>query len=531
MNTEPYRTMPSLTYEIGTGGQYDAGLYNKDLAPVPGNERTWNWVHFAALWVGMAICIPTYTLASSLVDGGWTWQAAVGSIVLGNFIVLLPIALNAEAGTRYGIPFPVFARASFGVVGANIPALLRAIVACGWFGIQTWIGGFAIFKLLEAIWPQFATLPPILPAWVGLGTGEMICFTIFWLMQVAIVLRGMESIKFLETWGSPFLLIIGVALLGWAWVKAGGWGPMLTNPAPDADRTGPALGILGAGLTSAVAFWGTMALSIPDFSRYARSQRDQAVGQAVGLPVTMALFAFIGAAVTNATVVIFGTRVSDPIALLARIGGPMMVIISMIGLTVATLTTNIAANVVSPANAFSNVSPSRISFRKGAMITAAIGVLMFPWKLYNDAAAYIFTWLIGYGALLGPVAGIMIADYFLIRRRVLRPDALFLRGKQYDYTGGVNLVAVVALILGIIPNLPGFLGALGAIDAPGWATGVYQWAWFVGFLISGLLHLIGMRLFYPDHRVVGPPQLADTLVYSSRTGQAISTKTGEEEIP
>ncbi len=531
MTTEQHRGSPSLTYEIGTGGAYDPGLYNADLAPVSANERTWNWMHFAALWVGMAVCIPTYTLASSLVAGGWRWQAAVGSIVLGNIIVLIPIALVAEAGTRYGIPFPVFARASFGVIGANIPALLRAIVACGWFGIQTWIGGFAIFKLLEALWPGIATLPTILPGWVGLGTGEMICFAIFWLVQLAIVLRGMESIKFLETYGSPFLLVIGVALLAWAYVKAGGWGPMLDNPAPAADRTGPALGILGAGLTSAVAFWGTMALSIPDFSRYARSQRDQVVGQAVGLPVTMALFAFIGAAVTSATVVIFGTRISDPVALLARIGGPVMVIISMIGLTIATLTTNIAANVVSPANAFSNVSPSRISFRKGAMITAVIGVLMFPWKLYNDAAAYIFTWLIGYGALLGPVAGIMIADYFLIRNRVLRPDALFLRGRQYEYTGGVNLVAVVALVAGILPNLPGFLGALGAIDAPGWATAVYQWAWFAGFAISAVVYLIGMRIFYPGHRVVGPPALADTLVFSSRTGQMLSTKTGEERIP
>jgi nucleobase:cation symporter-1, NCS1 family len=531
MTTEQHRGIPSLTYEIGTGGAYDPGLYNADLAPVPANRRTWNWVHYAALWIGMAICIPTYTLASSLVDGGWSWQAAVGSIVLGNLIVLLPIALNAEAGTRYGIPFPVFARAAFGVVGANIPALLRAIVACGWFGIQTWIGGFAIFKLLEALWPGIATLPQVLPNWVGLGTGELICFAIFWAIQVAIVLRGMESIKFLETWGSPFLLVIGVALLGWAYVKAGGWGPMLADPAPVAERTGPALGILGAGLTSAVAFWGTMALSIPDFSRYAKSQRDQVIGQAVGLPVTMALFAFIGAAVTNATVVIFGTRISDPIALLARIGGPAMVIVSMVGLTVATLTTNIAANVVSPANAFSNVAPSRISFRKGALITAAIGVLMFPWKLYNDAAAYIFTWLIGYGALLGPVAGIMIADYFLIRRRLLRPDALFLRDRQYEYTGGVNLVAVTALILGVLPNLPGFLGALGAIDAPDWAVSVYQWAWFVGLLISGVLHLIGMRLFYPGHQVKGPPALADTLIYSSHTGQAISTETGEEKIP
>src|SRR5688572_18324160 len=282
----------------------DPRLSNADLAPVPPEGRTWNLWHIASLWIGMAICIPTYTLASSLVDSGWTWQASVASVVLGNLIVLVPILLNSHAGTRYGIPFPVFARAAFGVLGANVPALLRAVVACGWFGIQTWIGGFAIYKLLEVLWPGIAQLPRVLPDWVGLGTGEAVCFLFFWAINVWIVLRGMESIKFLETWGSPFLLAIGVALLGWAYVRAGGWGPMLSNTGSSAGSAGSSsASMIGAGLTSAVAFWGTMALSIPDFSRFAKSQRDQVVGQAVGLPLTMALFAFIGAAVTNATVV------------------------------------------------------------------------------------------------------------------------------------------------------------------------------------------------------------------------------------
>jgi NCS1 family nucleobase:cation symporter-1 len=319
-------------------------LANEDLLPVSPDRRTWNWWHIASLWIGMAICIPTYTLASGLVDQGWTWQAAVGAVVLGNIVVLVPIALNSYAGTRYGIPFPVLARASFGVHGANIPAILRALVACGWFGIQTWIGGWAIYKLFEAMWPAIATLPQFLPAFVGLNTGELLCFMLFWAMNVWIVLRGMDSIKFLETWGSPFLLAVGAALFVWAWVRSGSLGAMLQNPTAVGPSGGarPAVAtVFGAGLTSAVAFWGTMALSIPDFSRYARSQRDQVLGQAVGLPATMALFAFIGAAVTNATMVIFGTRIADPVALLARIGGPLMIILSMAGLTVATLTTNI----------------------------------------------------------------------------------------------------------------------------------------------------------------------------------------------
>jgi len=470
-------------------------LANADLLPVPAERRTWNWWHIASLWIGMAICIPTYTLASGLIDSGWTWQAAVGAVILGNFVVLVPIALNSHAGTRYGIPFPVLARASFGVLGANIPALLRGLVACGWFGIQTWIGGWAIYKLIGAIWPGIATLPQILPAVVGLNTGEFLCFMVFWAMNMWIVLRGMESIKFLETWGSPFLLAVGVALFIWALVRAGGLGPMLQNPGGSAVRRLGGLGsVFGAGLTSAVAFWGTMALSIPDFSRYARSQRDQVIGQAVGLPGTMALFAFIGAAVTNATVVIFGTRISDPVALLARIGGPLMIMVSMAGLIVATLTTNIAANIVAPANGFSNLAPDKISFKQGAMITAVIGILMMPWRLYNNAAAYIFTWLIGYGALLGPVAGIMIADYFVVRRGELVVDDLYRRDGSYEYSRGFNWIAIGALMLGVAPSLPGFVTALRGVPARGVFGTIYNWAWFVGFLISALLYVIGMRV-------------------------------------
>ena len=470
-------------------------LANEDLLPVSPDRRTWNWWHIASLWIGMAICLPTYTLASGLVDQGWTWQAAVGAVVLGNIVVLVPIALNSYAGTRYGIPFPVLARASFGVLGANIPAILRALVACGWFGIQTWIGGWAIYKLFEAMWPGIATLPQFLPAFVGLNTGEFLCFMLFWAMNVWIVLRGMDSIKFLETWGSPFLLTVGVALFVWAAVRAGGLGPMLQNRSGSAvGRLGGLGSVFGAGLTSAVAFWGTMALSIPDFSRYARSQRDQVVGQAVGLPATMALFAFIGAAVTNATLVIFGTRIADPVALLARIGGPLMIILSMAGLTVATLTTNIAANIVAPANAFSNVAPHKITFKRGAMITAVIGIVMMPWRLYNDAAAYIFTWLIGYGALLGPIAGIMIADYFAVRGGQLVVNDLYRRHGVYEYRFGINWIAVGAFLLGVAPSLPGFIAAVTGRPIAGLGAGLYNWAWFVGFLIAAAVYVTGMRV-------------------------------------
>ncbi|HEY2805867.1 MAG TPA: NCS1 family nucleobase:cation symporter-1 [Gemmatimonadales bacterium] len=474
-------------------GGRDPQLWNPDLAPSTPERRTWTTWNIAALWIGMAICIPTYTLASSLVDQGWTWQAAVGAVVLGNVVVLIPIILNSHAGTRYGIPFPILVRSSFGVLGANVPAVLRAIVACGWFGIQTWIGGWAIYKLIGALWPGIATLPLVMPSWLGINAGELLCFLLFWIINVAIVLRGMESIRFLETWGSPFLLVIGAALFVWAWQRAGGLGPMLARPVavPGSRAVRPVTSILGAGLTSAVAFWGTMALSIPDFARYARSQKDQILGQTIGLPLTMALFAFIGASVTNATVVIFGHRIGDPIELLSRVGGIGTLIAAMAGLMVATLTTNIAANIVAPANDISNLRPGAISFRTGALITAVIGILMMPWKLYNDAAAYIFTWLIGYGALLGPVGGIMIADYFLVRHRQIDVEALYRRGGPYEYTRGINWIAMVALVAGVAPCVPGFLAALGAVQvAPVWTT-IYSWAWFVGFGLAAAVYLGG----------------------------------------
>jgi NCS1 family nucleobase:cation symporter-1 len=473
----------------------DSRLSNDDLAPTTPLQRTWTVWNIAALWVGMAVCIPTYTLASGLVAKGWSWQASVGAIALGNLVVLLPMVLNAHAGTRYGIPFPVLVRASFGVSGANLPALLRAFVACGWFGINTYIGGSALAQVVRALFldggPPGARLPIL-----GIEPLEFVCFLVFWGVQVAILMRGIESLKHLETWSAPFLILIGVALLAWAVTKTGSFGALLENPPAVGDTKAGFGSVLGAGLTSAVSFWGTLALNIPDFSRYARSQRDQVIGQALGLPLTMAFFAFIGAVVTNATMGIFGERIADPVVLLGRIGGSFTTVIAMVALLLATLTTNVAANIVGPANDFSNVSPSRVSFKMGCIITAVIGLIIMPWRLYNDAAAYLFTWLLGYGAMLGSVAGVMIADYWIIRRQRLSIDDLYRRDGIYRFAGGWNPIAVVALVAGIAPNIPGFLGALGVVTDLGtfWKD-LYEWAWFVAFFVAAAVHLLGTTLF------------------------------------
>jgi len=392
-----------------------SSLWNPDLAPTALSRRTWSTYNIAALWIGMSVVITTYTLASGLMQQGMTWWQAMLTILLGNTIVLVPMILNAHAGTKYGVSFPVLCRASFGVKGASVPAILRALVACGWFGIQTWIGAIALNTLMAAVWAP----------WGSMAAGIWISFAAFWLVQVWIILNGLEGIKKLEGWSAPLLLAAGALLLGWAVTRGGGLGYILDESQRLQERSVPFWQLFPAAVTANVGYWATLSLNIPDFTRYARSQRSQALGQALGLPATMTAFAFIGVAVTSATIVLFGEAIWDPVVLVARIGSPAVVIFGALIIMLAQLTTNMAANVVSPANDFSSLAPRKISYVTGGIITAVIGILMMPWKLYADASAYIFTWLIGYSSLLGAIGGILIADYWVIRRRQLSLADLF----------------------------------------------------------------------------------------------------------
>jgi NCS1 family nucleobase:cation symporter-1 len=470
---------------------YDADLWNADLAPTGPDARTWNWKSYAALWVAMVVCVPTYLLAGGLVSEGMAWWQAVLTVFLGNLIVLVPMVLIGHAGAKHGVPFPVLLRSAFGTRGARIPALARALVACGWFGIQTWVGGSAIHVIVNTAAGGALEGPPL--PFIGINVSELASFFAFWALHLFFIRKGTESIRWLETLAAPFLLLAGVALLAWAYTAAGGWGAMLDVPsryAEGGEKEGAFLMSFFAGLTAMVGFWATMALNIPDFTRFARSQRDQMIGQAVGLPLPMALFAFIGVAVTSATVTIYGEAIWDPVAVAARMGGAG-VIVALTVLIVATLTTNMAANVVAPAYGFSSLSPGKIDFRTGGYITAGIGVAMFPWKLLDSAGDYIFTWLIGYSALLGPIAGILMADYFLLRHRELDTDALFRHDGAY---GRWNAAGLTALAVGILPNLPGFLHAAGAVrHVPAVFDTLYGYAWFVGLFVAATVYLVMAR--------------------------------------
>ncbi|MEA2709211.1 MAG: nucleobase:cation symporter, family [Phycisphaerales bacterium] len=473
-------------------------LWNRDLAPTTPEQRKWSVLSIAALWISMSACIPTYQLASSLVSGGMNWWQAVLTIFLGNMIVLIPMVLNAHAGTKYGIPFPVYCRASFGTWGANVPALLRALVACGWFGIQAWIGGAAIFQVAAAFWPSIAT--PDHTHVLGVTGPQFIAFLFFWAINMLVIYKGIDSIRVLLNIKAPLLILLGLALLWWAYKKANGFGPMLSQPSqfdPGQPQAGKFWGFFFPGLTAMVGFWATLSLNIPDFSRYAKSQRDQVLGQAIGLPATMALYAFIGVAVTSATIVIYGKAIWDPIELLTKFESKTTLVIAMISIAIATLATNIAANVVSPANDFAHLYPKVISFRVGGFMTGIIGIAMMPWKLMADPHGYIFTWLIAYSALLGAIGGILICDYFVLRRTRLSLKDLYDPRGRYAYTNGINWIAVAALILAVAPCVPGFLHTVKLIDnVPEIFDRLYTYAWFITFAIAFVVY--GVLMAWSD---------------------------------
>jgi len=469
-------------------GAMASSLYNEDLAPTGPERRTWTTYNIAALWIGMSVVITTYLLASGLMSAGMNWWQALLTIGLGNLIVLIPMLLNAHAGTKYGVPFPVFVRASFGVRGANFAAIARALVACGWFGIQTWLGGAALDALTTAVWG----------GWDNIPGHTFIAFFVFWIIQVVIIMFGVEGVKVFESWAAPLLLLGGIALLIWGFSAGGGLANVFTTSAKLQQDNFPFWTLFWPSLAANVGYWITLSLNIPDFTRYAKTQRSQVVGQILGLPLTMTAFSFIGIAVTAATVVVYKEAIWDPVALVTRLTGdiPALLILAMFIIAVAQISTNMAANVVSPSFDFSNLAPKYISFRTGGIITAIIGVLSFPWIILETAGAYVFTWLVGYGSLLGAIGAVMIVDYWIVRRRQLDLADLYKLNGSYSYSGGWNWRAIVAVLISVILVLPGFFKAAttaglngGPFPNPTFIESLYNYGLFLTFTVSALVYL------------------------------------------
>ena len=475
------RELPDGRVELVDAATIESSpIWNRDLAPVPIARRNWTTYNYAALWISMAHCIPTYMLASGLMAQGMDWRQALFTILLGNTIVLVPILLNSHPGTKYGIPFPVFARAAYGTKGANVPALLRAIVACGWFGIQAWIGG-------EALQTFFTALLPSWPGLLGAGFGghtttEWLSFLLFWGLNIWIIFRGMDLLRKVENWAAPYVLVVTLVLLVWAVRAAHGVGPLLAQPGKF-GTTAEFLKVFWPSLTAMIGFWATLSLNMPDFTRFGRSQKEQVVGQTVALPTTMFAFAAMGVMITSASAILYHEAIWDPVKLVGKFHHPVIVGIAMFSVVVATLAVNIAANVVSPANDFANMMPRYISFRTGGLITGIIGILMQPWRLLADPKGYIFAWLVGYSGGLGSIAGVLIADYWIFRRRELALADLYLPHGRYR---GWNAAALVATFVGCAL-------AWGGLVIPVLRP-LYDYAWFVGFFSAGAIYLVLARL-------------------------------------
>ncbi len=450
--------------------------YNDDIAPTEASQRTWTRWNVAALWVGMAICVPTYTLGGVLTSYfGLSVTEALWTILIANIVVLIPLTLNAYPGTRFGIPCPVVLRASFGIIGSNVPALIRAIVACGWFGVQTLFGGIAIHLLFSALSDDWAALG---------GTGEVIGFFIFWVANVTVVIRGSESIKHLETAAAPLLLVVAIGLVFWALPKVS----IIEVLATPANRPEGAsfFGYFMAALTAMVGFWATLSLNIPDFSRFADSQKSQIAGQIIGLPLTMLLFSGLGVLLTAASMDLVGETISDPINLIGHIDNTVWVVLSMLMIILATISTNTAANIVSPTNSFQNVAPKYISETKGVLITGVIGILLMSWELLKkmgwldsdvSVESLYSNWLLGYSSLLGPIAGIMIVDYFIVRKQHFELPDLYRDGGAYPAWNTAGLIAfLIPVGLTLIAITTGYLS---------W---FYNYGWFTGSILGGILY-------------------------------------------
>lgn len=480
-------------------------LFNEDLAPVPPEGRTWKTHNFITLWLGMSSQIPTYLVAAGLITLGMNWWQAIGTVALGNVLILIPILLNSYVGTRYGIPFPVFARASYGVFGANLPALMRGAVACGWFGIQCWIGGTALNLAIAAVFP----------AWNELGgqvggnpVGMWIAFFIFWAIHMYIIYRGMETLRRFQTWAAPIVLMFGLGLAIWMIVAANGLGPLLADPGK-LNTPGTFFPLFVPALVGVMALWATLSLNVSDFTRFASNQRSQLIGQAIALPLAMTLFASLGVIMASGSRVVFGTAIWDPVELAGKITVPLLAMLALIGAAIATLTVNMSANVVSPAYDFANVAPRWISRRTGGLLVGFIGVVTQPWRLLSSPSGFIFDWLGTYGGGMGVIAGVMIVDYWIVRRRVLQVDDLFAAQGIYRFTGGWNVRALVATALGL------FI-AWGGLVIPALKP-FADYGWFAGFFGAALIYWALAKAFPPAAATQDPMQLDDGLLFVNGT--------------
>lgn len=473
--------------------------YSDDLAPSSVAERTWSTYTITMLWVGMSICIPSLSLASGLVGMGVSPWLSILNVVLGNVIILVPIQLNSTIGTKYGIPFPLFGRLTFGLKGAQIPSLLRGFTACGWCSVQAWVGGGAFAAIIGCFAPRF--LDPTwtigLPSWSGIqvtSAGTFIGYILFMILVLWVAYNGLEQIKWVQNIGGPILVVMMILLLIWSIHYAGTAGYSFndtmnaSNNQELLNQNGGFAYVFLTGLMGNIAFWATMALNIPDFSRYAKNNKSQFWGQMLGMPAPMFFCALVGTQFGMSTLLVEGKAQFDPTAVFYYLDNKIMVFVGAIGVIMATITTCVAANVVAPANAIANISPSKLSYKKGVIITILMAFFVLQaWWIYGSGGAY-FNWLNAYGTVLAPVAALLIADFWIVKKQRIDINGLFGANDRYQYNGGINWAAVISWVAAFILPLLAYFGFSG-----GFWTFLAEWNYVVSFVIGFILYLILMK--------------------------------------
>ncbi|QSO47406.1 NCS1 family nucleobase:cation symporter-1 [Alicyclobacillus mengziensis] len=447
---------------------FDEALSNANLRPIAQSERKWSWYSYMALWMGMVHNIFNYEVAASLIVLGMNiWQALL-TIFVADLILMVPLALNGYVGNKYGIPFPVFARLAFGVFGANIPALIRAFVAIGWFGVQSFLGSTALNALLILLIPSWSHMSG---TFLGLPGNGWIALLLFWVLQGVVATHGMDVIRRFENWAGPVILIVMLGLVVWAVTVLHGMGPIFTEPSKF-KSSGAFWAVFGPGVISVIGSWASMGLNIPDFTRFSRSTKDQVVGQFVGLPITTFVFSLMASFITSATIVAFGSAIWDPVQLLQHFKSPVVLILGAAALTIATMSVNVASNLVSPIYDLINAFPRKLNFRSAAIVSMVIAFVIMPWKLMQSPQG-IDTLLNTAGAFLGPATGIVIADFWLLRTRRVKLTDLYTREGVYRYSKGFNVTAIVVLIISMLVSFAGnFLPIFKVFAGYGWLIGV-----------------------------------------------------------
>jgi NCS1 family nucleobase:cation symporter-1 len=489
------------------------------MDPVLPKDRTWGTWDYIAYWISDATNAAVWQLASSMLAVGLSWRQALPAIAVGNVIIASAILLNGTIGARLHVAFPVINRSSFGFWLSYFSVISRVVLSMFWFGIQTFTGSECVYQMLKAIWPSVARIPNRLPESSNITTVGLMCYFIYWVIQFPLLLVSPKNIRHLFTLKGIFVPFAWLAILIWSFVKV----PARTSFAPlHASASGSAFSWAWlSALNSALGIYATLAVNIPDFTRYAKNEKAQYVQLAI-IPVAFTLIGFVGIAVTLAGAQLYGEILWDPLRLIDKWDNRAGAFFASFSFILATIGTNISANSISAANDMTVLFPNYINIRRGQIICAIVGGwVMCPWEILASAPGFL-SFMSGYTVFLGPFAGIMVVDYWAVHRGNVDVPAMYDPNGRYRYWKGINWRAAVALLFSITPTLPGLIHDINKNIFVGNAAFLFDIAWIYGFTSAGGIYYVLSTLFPAIETFLDKPILADDVTPSASERSSVN---------